>query len=202
MKASHMQNIHAPQKPAFYSRGVSLVIVLIMMVIIGLTAASAMRNATSNERATNNQRLDNVAQQYAEVALRYCEGQLQLQSAQRVATLRDGVIPTVPLGPTATAAWEMPSTWTGVPGANAADASVTRTSVPAPYLSSGNASWIPVAGSPQVPECVVEIQSLPAPSTLTYTLVTARGFSPDYSRGGNGQTTSGAVVWLQSILNL
>lgn len=202
MKALTMKNTYIFSKRAVRERGVSLIIVLIMMVIIGLTAASAMRNATSNERATNNQRLDNVAQQYAEVALRYCEGQLQLPTAQRVATLQTAVIPTVPTGVTATAAWEMPTTWTGVPGANAGDASATRTSVPANYLSAGNASYVPLAGSPQVPECVVEIQSQPAPSTLTYTLVTARGFSPDYARDGNGQTTSGAVVWLQSILNL
>lgn len=185
------------------SRGISLIIVLIMMVIIGLTAASAMRNATSNERATNNQRLENVAQQYAEVALRYCELQLREPiDANRVATLRSTVIPTYVLGGTATTGWETVTSWTGTPGGTPGDASATRTAVPLAYLSAGNASWVPTAGSAQVPQCVAEIQSMPAPSTLTYTVVTARGFSPDYARDANGQTTSGAVVWLQSILNL
>ena len=50
--------------------GVSLIIVLIMLVIIGLTSAAAMRNATSGEKVTNNIRLQNLAQQYAEAALR------------------------------------------------------------------------------------------------------------------------------------
>lgn len=197
MKFRNMKN------PNFFSgmvrrqEGISLIIVLIMMVIIGITAASAMRNATSSERATNNQRLDNVAQQYAEVALRYCEGQLRLPDAQRVATLKDAMLtPTFVLP---SSGWEMTSTWTGgAPG----DASATRTAVPTAYLSSGNASWIPAAGTIWVPQCIAEIQQMPAPSTATFMVVTARGFSPDYARDVNGQTTSGAVVWLQSILNL
>ena len=56
--------------------GVSLIIVLIMLVIIGLTSAAAIRNATSGEKVTNNIRLQNLAQQYAEAALRYCEAEL------------------------------------------------------------------------------------------------------------------------------
>lgn len=202
MKVRAMKNHRRLSMEASRSRGISLIIVLIMMVIIGLTAASAMRNATSNERATNNQRLDNVAQQYAEVALRYCEGQLQLPDAQRVATLKVAVIPTIVLGGTATTGWETVTSWTGNPGGTPGDASATRTAIPAAYLSAGNASWIPAAGSAQVPQCIAEIQSASPPSTLTYVVVTARGFSPDYARDVNGQTTNGAVVWLQSILNM
>ncbi len=196
MNTHAMKNFRSSSVKVAHSRGVSLIIVLIMMVIIGLTAASAMRNATSNEKATNNLRLDNVAQQYAEVALRYCEGQLQLPDAQRVATLRIAVIPTVATN--AVAAWEQAVTWVGVPGSGGGSA--TRTSVPVAYLSGGNASYVPIGV--QVPECVAEIQAVPAPSTLTYTVVTARGFSPDYARNAAGQTTNGAVVWLQSVLNL
>ena len=202
MKVQAMKNRGLLFGRASRQKGISLIIVLIMMVIIGLTAASAMRNATSSERATNNQRLDNVAQQYAEVALRYCEGQLQLPDAQRVATLKDAVIPTIVLGGTATTGWETVTSWTGNPGGVPGDASATRTAVPVGYLGTINASWIPAAGSAQVPQCIAEIQQMAAPSTATYTVVTARGFSPDYARDVNGQTTNGAVVWLQSILNL
>lgn len=202
MKVRTMKNRNFSIDRAPRQEGISLIIVLIMMVIIGITAASAMRNATSSERATNNQRLDNVAQQYAEVALRYCEGQLRLPDAQRVATLQNAVIPTIVLGGTATTGWETVSSWTGVPGGIPGDASATRTPVPTAYLSAGNASWIPAPGSILVPQCITEIQQMAASSTATYMVVTARGFSPDYARDANGQTTSGAVVWLQSILNL
>lgn len=200
MKVQAMKNRGFMFNRASRQNGISLIIVLIMMVIIGITAASAMRNATSSERATNNQRLDNVAQQYAEVALRYCEGQLRLPDAQRVATLQNAVIPSIILGGTATTGWETVSSWIGNPGGAPGDASATRTSVPAAYLSAGNASWIPAAAL--VPQCIAEIHQMSALSTATFTVVTARGFSPDYASDVNGQTTSGAVVWLQSILNL
>jgi hypothetical protein len=45
------------------------------------------------------------------------------------------------------------------------------------------------------PECVVENLS------GSGVVITARGFSPDYAADGSGYTTSGAVVWLQSITN-
>jgi hypothetical protein len=44
------------------------------------------------------------------------------------------------------------------------------------------------------------VQTVGSP-TFTITVVTARGFSPDYARDGAGNTTNGAVVWLQSIIN-
>ena len=179
-------------------KGVSLVIVLILLVVIGLTAASAMRGATSSQRVTNNVRMDNLAQQYAEAALRFCEGQLQLADAARVNTLKVAVIPAVdmtivnPQG-----AWEQAVSWTGAAGAGGA--SSTRTALNASqYSTAGISSIVPA----QPPECVAETQTLAGSPTFTVTVVTARGFSPDYARDGAGNTTSGAVVWLQSILNL
>lgn len=70
--------MQTPRKPFANkraSRGISLIIVLIMLVIIGITGATAMRTATSEQRATNNLRMETIAQQYAEAALRICEGQ-------------------------------------------------------------------------------------------------------------------------------
>lgn len=53
------------------------------------------------------------------------------------------------------------------------------------------------------PQCLVELQTvLAAPSSFEITVITARGFSLDYARNGQtGETTQGAVVWLQSIVN-
>lgn len=179
-------------------KGVSLLIVLVMMVIIGLTAVSAMRSATSSQMAMNNLRMDGLAQQYAEAALRYCEGQLQLPDAARVATLRAAVIPATTTA--AVSGWELPATWTEVPGSGVAtSASPTRTTVPDANISTVGITTIPT----KRPECVVETQTQAGASpTFTVTLVTSRGFSPDYSADANGVTVSGAVVWLQSILNL
>lgn len=183
--------------------GISLIIVLILLVVIGFTAAAAMRSATSSQRVTNNVRMDNMAQQYAEAALRYCEAQLQIPDSNvaplpvRVNSLKTAVIPLVDMTVAgATGAWENPVSWTGA--ANAGAAAATRTSLPASFSSSGISSYQPT----KAPECVVEIQTLPGATTFTVTVVTARGFSNDYVADANGNTVQGSVVWLQSILNM
>lgn len=168
------------------SRGVSLIIVLILMIIIGITASTAMRNATSEQRATNNQRMEATALQYAEASLRYCEAQMKLPAASRVLTLQ-GTIPG-PLAPgPATSGWEDPLTWTGALG----KASSTRTVVPNNVIQdSALTTVLPTRN----PECVVETQTGGA------TVITARGFSTDYEAVPvTGETRRGAVVWLQSF---
>lgn len=169
-------------------QGVSMVIVLIMLIVIGLTSAAAIRNATSNERLTNNLRLQNLAQQYAEAALRYCEGEIAKADASRVATLREANIVSTAFG--ATAAWNQTVTWVGSGGASA-----SRTSVPENQVTSVDSSFKPAT----LPQCVAEKQALPDGSQ-SY-VITARGFSPDYqSDSVSGKTTQGSVVWLQSSL--
>ena len=42
--------------------GISLIIVMVMVVIIGITSAAAIRNATTGERSTNNIRMQGLAQ--------------------------------------------------------------------------------------------------------------------------------------------
>lgn len=168
------------------SAGVSLIIVLIMLIIIGITAATAMRSATSEQRATNNQRVEATALQYAEAALRYCENQLKLADASRVSTLQNAHIPTTTFGPS-TSGWEDTATWTGSGGR----ASSSRTTVPDAVIQDSTDTVLPATK----PQCVVENM------TGYGVVITARGFSPDYAADSNGVTTSGAVVWLQSIVN-
>jgi Tfp pilus assembly protein PilX len=196
------------KQPIFISnareQGVSLIIVLILMVVIGFTAAAAMRGATSSQRVTNNVRMDNMAQQYAEAALRYCEAQLQIPDGNvaplptRVNSLRVAVIPVIDMTVAGTAgAWENPVSWTGA--VNAGAAAATRTAVPASqYGTAALSSYQPA----KAPECVVEIQTLSGATPFTVTVVTARGFSTDYAADGDGNTVKGSVVWLQSILNM
>ena len=61
-------------------QGVSLIIVLIMLGVIALTSAAALRSASSSERVGNNFRMQQLAFGYAEAALRYCETQVTTSS--------------------------------------------------------------------------------------------------------------------------
>lgn len=182
------------------SRGISLIIVMMMMIVIGFTALSAMRGATSGERATNNIRMQSIAQQYAEAALRYCEAELIRADGLRVATLRNanvfndnGVGGVVNVNYPA-AGWSQANTWTSAGGGAAA----SLTEVPAEQVSSAISSYVPN----RLPQCVAERSQLPDGSVVT--VITARGFSPDYVRrdAATEVTANGSVVWLQSTLLL
>lgn len=181
--------------------GISLIIVMIMVVIIGLTSASAIRNATSGERATNNIRMQGLAQQYAEAALRYCETEVRkgdTAADDRFALTKKVVQTAYVVGQTSfqvsPAPWEMVSTW-GVGAAVAGDASIRRVTIPLAQIQSVNSSIVPA----NRPQCVTERQQMLDMQWAW--VVTVRGFSPDYTFDvATGQTKSGSVVWLQSIL--
>ncbi len=175
------------------SQGISLIIVLILMIIIGITASTAMRSATSEQRATNNLRMESSALQYAEAALRYCEAQMKLPPSSRADASLQGTIPgQFAPGPT-TSGWEDPLSWNSPLLSSAGRASFTRTVVPASFIKDTNDTVLPN----RRPECVVETGT----GSLG-TIITARGFSPDWRDDDNdGNTDQGAVVWLQSFNN-
>ena len=134
--------------------GISLIIVLILTVIIGLTASAAMRGATSSQRLTNNVRMENMAQQYAEAALRYCEAQVQIPfnavgpAATRTPNLRPANIPVINMPvlaaniPTTAGYWENSATWTATAGTGSA---IARVDVGASQYSSALSSSLPAA---------------------------------------------------------
>jgi Tfp pilus assembly protein PilX len=190
MDAKIMRTARIFVAPRSYTRGISLLVVLIMLIIIGIASATAMRSATSEQRATNNIRMEAVAQQYAEAALRYCEGEMQKVDASRTVNLRAANIPTQAFG--ATGAWESAASWTGT-------GATSRVILTAAQISDANTAAAPT----YPPECMVEMQTLSSTdATRTVAVVTARGFSPDYTRdSATGKTKSGAAVWLQSIIN-
>ena len=187
-------------------RGISLIIVLILTVVIGLTAAAAMKGATSSQRVTNNVRMENMAQQYAESALRYCEAQVQIPFNNPAATARTAnlapanipVVSKVPVsGVVAAGNWENSVTWTATAGA--VGPSLARVDLASAQFSSALSSKTPA----KAPQCAAEMQVLgTAAASYTVTVVTSRGFSSDYEADGVGKTTRGSVVWLQSILNV
>ena len=51
-------------------RGVTLLVVMVMLVVIGLVSASAMRQAANADLISNNARMEHLANQGAETALR------------------------------------------------------------------------------------------------------------------------------------
>jgi len=178
-------------------RGVSLLIMLIMLVVIGLTSAASLRSASSNERISNNFRMHALAEQYAEAALRYCETQLTLADRVRVDSLKD--VSLMAFTGAAYPAWANPLTWTGVGGASA---SLTR--MPGALVASADSAFKPA----QLPQCAVERLSIPltpngvpAVAADAY-VITARGFSTDYSASPQGASLTGSVVWLQSIVSV
>ena len=182
---------------AWAQRGVSLLIVLIMLVVIGLTSAASLRSASSNERISNNFRMHALAEQYAEAALRYCETQLTLADGARVDSLKEASLRA--FTGAAYPAWANPLTWTGAGGA-----ATSLTRVPEALVKSADSAFKPA----QLPQCAVEKQSLvlmlngvPAGAADAY-VITARGFSTDYSASPQGASLTGSVVWLQSLVSV
>lgn len=165
-------------------QGSVLLISLIFLVVIGMTAAVALRSALSNDKVVNNQRLEALAYQYAEMGLRYCEAQLQLPTTT-VASLQaaHNASPSLLADAVGLAA----ATWVGT----SRRAIVV---VPAQVLSPAGSSITP----PTPPECFAERVTL-ADGGTAY-LVTARGFSPDWAQNAGGRTVAGSAVWLQSML--
>jgi type IV pilus assembly protein PilX len=167
-------------------KGASLIIVLIMLGVIALTSAATLRNASSNERVSHNFRMHALALQYAEAALRYCETQMTLDDALRVHPLKESNL-FVTAG-SATPVWRNRGTWS-------AASTGARTSVPVAFVASSESAFKPG----KLPDCAVEKQAL---DNGTVYVITARGFSSDYTADARGFTVTGSVVWLQTLLSM
>jgi type IV pilus assembly protein PilX len=159
--------------PSRRAGGFSLILAMLTLALIALTSSAIMRNAVSADQAVTNGRFLMQANQFAQVALRFCEGQLTLApSARSVPTFDVGVPP----------AWTAQANWTSA-GARPAHTLVA---------SDITSSVMP----PVAPRCMIEATVL-----AHVFVVTARGFSPDFSaEPASGATRSGAVVWLQSTV--
>jgi Tfp pilus assembly protein PilX len=156
-------------------RGITLIIAMVMLVIIGFISVAVMRNATSSDQVATNNRVQTQANQFAQLALVFCENQITATGAAKVLTVVDPA--------PATAAWTLKPNWVGG-GTNPAY-TLTATNV--------NSTIKPA----RMPQCLVE--KSPDPSGALYT-VTARGFSDDFRDNAAAATISGSVVWLQSTV--
>ncbi|RZI82914.1 MAG: hypothetical protein EOP38_14415 [Rubrivivax sp.] len=168
------------QRPHSHQQGVVLIVVLIMLVIIGLTSAAVMRNALTADLISANVRSESLATEAAQISLAFCEAQLLNETSSTVPT-RD----IVNTGPH----WRQLANWS-------TSAVPPPTTLTAEQLHSANASF----KATRMPQCMAELSRLPD-GLSTVTVVTARGFSPDYSENAtSGRVESGSVVWLQSTL--
>ncbi|WP_374318366.1 PilX N-terminal domain-containing pilus assembly protein [Aquabacterium sp.] len=167
-----------PVLPHRHEQGVVLVVVLIMLVVIGLVSAAAMRGAMSADMISNNARIENLAKQAAQIGLRYCEEEI----------VKDTPAITIYAAPTSgSAAWTTFSNWFGTTG-------VKATTVPASYMQSTDSAFTPATR----PQCLAEYSAVNA----NIVIITARGFSPDFSAATDGSTATGSVVWFQSFVSL
>jgi type IV pilus assembly protein PilX len=154
-------------------RGVSLIVAMLALVLIGLASTAIMRDAVSGDQVVTNGRLLVQAHQYAQVALRFCERQAALPPATRAVAILDARVPP---------AWAQPAQWMDGPAMRA-------------HVLAADDDSSPIR--PRVaPRCMVEATAQPGIFT-----VTARGFSPDFIVDpASGLARSGAVVWLQSTV--
>jgi Tfp pilus assembly protein PilX len=173
------------------SSGVVLVVALILIAVIGVSSAMAMRLSLFSDMVSKNMRAQNLALQAAELALRYCERQVALDPG--------GV--TMISGMGTELEWQEADRW------------ASAQTVPPEQLGTA-------AGYRTPPQCLVRLFSVdeflaawpPAPDSISadskgyssdYVVlhrITARGFSPDFARDENDQAIAGAEVWLQSLV--
>jgi type IV pilus assembly protein PilX len=163
--------------------GVTLIIALVMLVVIGLASAAVMRSSLTSDVVANNTRLHTLAQQAAQLALRFCETQVERESKDWIGGF--SIHDASPGDPY----WQSFASWQGGGAVQAVD-------VPDAVLASADSSFKPSTA----PQCLAEWSDA-VPGTRTI-IVTARGFSPDFDQTDTGRQTAGSVVWLQSTLRV
>lgn len=168
---------HVRRRASSASRqhGVALVVALVVLAVIGLTSVAVMRGALNSDLLANHARVQSFASQAAQLALRYCESEL-VKKTPAIAVLAANAVGT-------TGHWEDFGKWFPEGG----DAET----VPDAWLKTADSS---IANSQRHPQCLAENSPLGGGAYI----VTARGFSPDYSEDDKGRTQTGSVVWLQS----
>ncbi|MES2412332.1 MAG: hypothetical protein V4614_00925 [Pseudomonadota bacterium] len=164
--------------------GIVLIMALILLVVISTTAVLAVKGAMSGEQVSNNIRVNMVATQSAETALRYCEN-LVIAGGAPVLLLPLSNATGIP------SVWSTRSNWTAT----------NIITVPTDVVDSSDSAGRTTA---VVPLCMVEEMRLPVLTTSGYAanyLITSRGFSQDYRTAStNGAVLAGSEVWMQSVL--
>ncbi len=180
-------NAVSPTTFTFKQRGVVLPLALFLLVVISIVGIMAISNSSQSEKTIQSLRSNALAQQSAEIGLRYCEN-IVMEKADAPATtyysaeyskIKEDISLS---GENDTAAiWRTAANWkTGQPNLIAVPTTAYQKSVNGD-LKNG-------------PQCLV--QKLGTQSFL----ITARGFGNDALFDSNGKAKSGGEVWLQSLI--
>ena len=161
-----------------HSKGVVLIVVMVMLVLIGFMSIAVMRGAMNSDQISNNNRAQMQANEAAQLALRFCEAELKKASSTIIS------IAAAPATASTAMLWTVKGNWTG----SAPQAIKVST---AALKTIGN-----VASNLRQPECLAQYSTAGSASPI---VLTARGFSGDYIEDATtNRVTSGSVVWLQS----
>lgn len=182
-------------------RGVILPIALIMLVILSVAGILAAKKSAITEQVSNNVRTSNVAQQAAEVGIRFCEavvidkidGKSTLYKAWGDLFVADADLLSTTTDAGAGAKWRSIANWKKDAG--------NLISVPvAFYAPNDSLSEVNTdARLSHAPTCIV--QRL-APVASNIFLITARGLSNNAEVDDTtGKLKGGSEIWLQSILS-
>lgn len=177
------------------SAGSALVITLVLLVVIGVTSVMSMRIALFGGLVGQNLRAHGLAMQSAEMGLRHCEARVAASPATTPMMAGAG-------GEASGLEWRREANWTA-----------RALAVPASLAGAD-------LGTDQLPQCLIRMMTVDEfraeqavtpgsasiesrgvdPDRLVLYRITARGFSPDFHRDDAGRSTSGAEVWLQSMV--
>lgn len=185
----------ATRATATRQRGVVLIIALVMLVVISLLATSSIRNTVSSEAVSGNVRTTQLANQAAEIALRYCEEAViaNVKSSAPLPANDDGDLLTI-LSPVTPPRAVDPTNWDKV--------STDVFPIPEDRVNLATSETFR-----RLPECMVErVEVVNATSsglttTSTY-LITARGFGPEVPNDPARGRPDGSEVWLQSTIEI
>ncbi|MBW8312600.1 MAG: hypothetical protein K0M64_11285 [Rhizobium sp.] len=176
------QNIHSPRKD---QRGITLVVVLLLLVIVTLLGLAAMRGTVMQERMSGNAAARSIAFQAAEALLREAEFQAAGNPSMPASGCSNGLCAMPTAG--AASAWEAAGFWTTAGG----------------YRTSSSLEADPIAAARYVIEFMGE--GLAGPSECTSDIDLSAPTCTSTGGGANNfritafvQTNNGAQVMLQS----
>lgn len=177
----------------YKQNGVVLIMTMVVLVMVTGLSVFALKRSILGERISKNMRSQSFAQQMAEGALHYCEDAVATNKNvisgndftinRLTETLASGGMPRM---------WIKKSNW------------ITSGSGKTANIISASEVVLQDASSVPDPLCMVEEFALPIMSQDVTAgqpfLVTAIGYTSDYRVNSTGVPTSGAEVWLQSIV--
>jgi len=178
------QSQRRPGAAEHSQQGAVLIIVLIMLALLSMSAATSLHEAQSTESIAGSTRNTELASQAADIALRFCEDYVNQVEIKRcdIRITDPQIIPfaNTPTWKTGAAKWDAPNTQILV----------------LPLSRLGNTPLYKRA-----PECLMEFTK-DEPS-FCEVVITARGFGPEVAPAGPQRVRPiGTEVWLQAQVSL